>query len=89
MYGDHPALPKIEDRIGAPLSPYAVTKLVNELYATVFTRAYGLDSIGLRYFNVFGPRHIPMVPTSGHPEMDFRTDRWWSGSHLRRRRDQP
>ncbi|HOX67853.1 MAG TPA: NAD-dependent epimerase/dehydratase family protein [Burkholderiaceae bacterium] len=58
-YGDHPALPKIEDRIGAPLSPYAVTKLVNELYATVFTRAYGLDSIGLRYFNVFGPRQDP------------------------------
>ncbi|MDO9314248.1 MAG: NAD-dependent epimerase/dehydratase family protein, partial [Burkholderiaceae bacterium] len=53
-YGDHPALPKIEDRIGAPLSPYAVTKLVNELYANVFSRAYGLDSIGLRYFNVFG-----------------------------------
>ena len=55
-YGDHPALPKVEDRIGAPLSPYAVTKLVNELYADVFARAYGLQSIGLRYFNVFGPR---------------------------------
>jgi UDP-N-acetylglucosamine 4-epimerase len=58
-YGDHPALPKIEDRIGAPLSPYAVTKYVNELYADVFSRAYGLDSIGLRYFNVFGPRQDP------------------------------
>lgn len=58
-YGDHPALPKVENRIGAPLSPYAVTKLVNELYANVFTRAYGLQSIGLRYFNVFGPRQDP------------------------------
>ncbi|MDL2336214.1 MAG: NAD-dependent epimerase/dehydratase family protein [Pseudomonadota bacterium] len=58
-YGDHPALPKIENRIGAPLSPYAVTKLVNELYADVFARAYGLQSIGLRYFNVFGPRQDP------------------------------
>jgi UDP-N-acetylglucosamine 4-epimerase len=58
-YGDHPALPKVEDRIGAPLSPYAVTKLVNELYADVFARAYGLNSIGLRYFNVFGPRQDP------------------------------
>ncbi len=58
-YGDHPALPKVEDRIGAPLSPYAVTKLVNELYADVFARAYGLQSIGLRYFNVFGPRQDP------------------------------
>lgn len=55
-YGDHPALSKVEDRIGAPLSPYAVTKLVNELYATVFGRSYGVPSIGLRYFNVFGPR---------------------------------
>lgn len=58
-YGDHPALPKVESRIGAPLSPYAVTKLVNELYADVFARAYGLNSIGLRYFNVFGPRQDP------------------------------
>ncbi len=58
-YGDHPALPKVEDRIGAPLSPYAVTKLVNELYADVFARAYGMQSIGLRYFNVFGPRQDP------------------------------
>ncbi len=58
-YGDHPALPKVEDQIGAPLSPYAVTKLVNELYADVFSRTYGLQSIGLRYFNVFGPRQDP------------------------------
>jgi UDP-N-acetylglucosamine 4-epimerase len=58
-YGDHEALPKVEDRIGRPLSPYAVTKLVNELYADVFTRAYGFGSIGLRYFNVFGKRQDP------------------------------
>ena len=58
-YGDHSGLPKVEDRIGAPLSPYAVTKYVNELYADVFARAYGLRSIGLRYFNVFGPRQDP------------------------------
>ncbi|MGK2925974.1 MAG: SDR family oxidoreductase [Lysobacterales bacterium] len=58
-YGDHPGLPKIEDKIGKPLSPYAVTKYVNELYADVFERSYGLGSIGLRYFNVFGPRQDP------------------------------
>ncbi|WP_296698070.1 NAD-dependent epimerase/dehydratase family protein [Thiocapsa sp. UBA6158] len=58
-YGDHPGLPKQEDIIGKPLSPYAVTKVVNELYADVFARAYGLDSIGLRYFNVFGRRQDP------------------------------
>jgi UDP-N-acetylglucosamine 4-epimerase len=58
-YGDHPGLPKIEDQIGNPLSPYAVTKYVNELYANVFGRTYGLESIGLRYFNVFGPRQDP------------------------------
>jgi UDP-N-acetylglucosamine 4-epimerase len=58
-YGDHPSLPKTEDVIGNPLSPYAVTKYVNELYAGVFGRAYGLESIGLRYFNVFGPRQDP------------------------------
>ena len=58
-YGDHPALPKVEDRIGRPLSPYAVTKYVNELYADVFARSYGLSTIGLRYFNVFGPRQDP------------------------------
>lgn len=58
-YGDHPALPKVEDQIGKPLSPYAVTKYVNELYADVFARAYGLNFIGLRYFNVFGKRQDP------------------------------
>jgi len=58
-YGDHPDLPKIEDRIGKPLSPYAVTKYVNELYADVFGRTYGQETIGLRYFNVFGPRQDP------------------------------
>lgn len=58
-YGDHPDLPKIENRIGKPLSPYAVTKYVNELYAEVFFRTYGLESVGLRYFNVFGPRQDP------------------------------
>ncbi len=58
-YGDHPALPKREGAIGRPLSPYAVTKYVNELYADVFHRSYGLDTIGLRYFNVFGPRQDP------------------------------
>lgn len=58
-YGDHPGLPKVEDRIGKPLSPYAVTKYVNELYADVFARAYGVSFIGLRYFNVFGPRQDP------------------------------
>jgi UDP-N-acetylglucosamine 4-epimerase len=58
-YGDHPALPKVEDRIGRPLSPYAVTKYVNELYADVFARSYGLATIGLRYFNVFGRRQDP------------------------------
>ena len=58
-YGDHPDLPKVESVIGKPLSPYAVTKYVNELYADVFARCYGLDSIGLRYFNVFGPRQDP------------------------------
>ena len=58
-YGDHPALPKVEDQIGKPLSPYAVTKYVNELYADVFARTYGLNSVGLRYFNVFGKRQDP------------------------------
>jgi UDP-N-acetylglucosamine 4-epimerase len=58
-YGDHPGLPKVEDAIGRPLSPYAVTKLVNELYAEVFGRCYGLKTIGLRYFNIFGARQDP------------------------------
>jgi UDP-N-acetylglucosamine/UDP-N-acetylgalactosamine 4-epimerase len=58
-YGDHPGLPKVENVIGAPLSPYAVTKYVNELYADVFRRCFGIATIGLRYFNVFGPRQDP------------------------------
>jgi len=58
-YGDHPQLPKVEDVIGRPLSPYAVTKLVDELYADVFGRCYGLSTVGLRYFNVFGRRQDP------------------------------
>src|SRR5204862_6510387 len=58
-YGDSQALPKVEDTIGRPLPPYAVTKYVNELYADVFARCYGLPSIGLRYFNVFGARQDP------------------------------
>lgn len=68
-YGDHPALSKIEDRIGKPLSPYAVTKYVNELYASVFAETYGFKTIGLRYFNVFGPRqnrhgaYAAVIPT--------------------------
>jgi UDP-N-acetylglucosamine 4-epimerase len=62
VYGDHPALPKVEDNIGAPLSPYAVTKYVNELYAEQFAKHYGMETIGLRYFNVFGPRQDPEGP---------------------------
>jgi UDP-N-acetylglucosamine 4-epimerase len=58
-YGDHPALPKVEDIIGRPLSPYAVSKYVNELYADVFFRCYGFQTIGLRYFNIFGARQDP------------------------------
>ena len=58
-YGDHPGLPKVEDTIGKPLSPYAVTKYVNELYADVFAKTYGFNCIGLRYFNVFGKRQDP------------------------------
>ncbi|TNJ46457.1 SDR family oxidoreductase [Tamlana fucoidanivorans] len=58
-YGDHEALPKVEDVIGKPLSPYAITKYVNELYADIFQKTYGLDTIGLRYFNVFGKRQDP------------------------------
>jgi UDP-N-acetylglucosamine 4-epimerase len=61
-YGDHPGLPKVEEVIGKPLSPYAVTKYINELYADVFSTAYGFRSIGLRYFNVFGPRQDPNGP---------------------------
>jgi UDP-N-acetylglucosamine 4-epimerase len=61
-YGDHPGLPKVESVIGKPLSPYAVSKLVNELYADVFCSTYGFPSIGLRYFNVFGARQDPDGP---------------------------
>jgi UDP-N-acetylglucosamine 4-epimerase len=62
IYGDEPNLPKVEDRIGKPLSPYALSKLVNEQTAAVFARTYGFRSIGLRYFNVFGPRQDPEGP---------------------------
>ncbi len=62
VYGDHPALPKVEEVIGRQLSPYAVTKYADELYAHVFGRNYGLELIGLRYFNVFGPRQDPNGP---------------------------
>lgn len=58
-YGDHPGLPKVEDEIGSPLSPYAVTKVVNELYSQVFAKTYGFKTIGLRYFNIFGKRQNP------------------------------
>ena len=58
-YGDHPGLPKVEETIGQPLSPYAVTKYADELYAKVFGRCYGIETVGLRYFNVFGPRQDP------------------------------
>ncbi|SDC69778.1 SDR family oxidoreductase [Niabella drilacis] len=61
-YGDHPVLPKKEENIGKPLSPYAVTKYVNELYAGVYATLYGLEPIGLRYFNIFGPRQNPKGP---------------------------
>ena len=59
VYGDHPDLPKVEDKIGQPLSPYAATKLINEVYADTYAKAYGCECIGLRYFNVFGPRQDP------------------------------
>jgi UDP-N-acetylglucosamine 4-epimerase len=58
-YGDSESLPKVEDKIGKPLSPYAITKYVNELYADVFSKTYGLETIGLRYFNVFGRKQDP------------------------------
>ena len=61
-YGDSPSLPKVEHTIGRPLSPYAVTKFLNELYADVFARSYGIQTMGLRYFNVFGPRQDPNGP---------------------------
>jgi len=62
VYGDHPGLPKVEDLVGRPLSPYAVSKCANELYAEVFARCYGMELLGLRYFNVFGPRQDPEGP---------------------------
>ncbi|MBI1395612.1 MAG: NAD-dependent epimerase/dehydratase family protein [Betaproteobacteria bacterium] len=62
VYGDHPGLPKVEDSIGTPLSPYAVTKRVNELYASVFSTTYDIATVGLRYFNVFGARQDPDGP---------------------------
>ncbi len=61
-YGDHPGMPKVEDKIGKPLSPYAVTKYVNELYAQVYASLYNMEFIGLRYFNIFGPRQNPNGP---------------------------
>jgi UDP-N-acetylglucosamine/UDP-N-acetylgalactosamine 4-epimerase len=61
-YGDHPGMPKTEDKIGNPLSPYAVTKYVNELYARVYANLYGMEIIGLRYFNIFGPKQNPRGP---------------------------
>ncbi len=61
-YGDHPGLPKVEDKIGKPLSPYAVTKYVNELYAQVYASLYNMQFIGLRYFNIFGPKQNPQGP---------------------------
>jgi UDP-N-acetylglucosamine/UDP-N-acetyl-alpha-D-glucosaminouronate 4-epimerase len=62
VYGDHPGLPKVEEQTGRPLSPYAVSKATNELYADVFARQYGMRIVGLRYFNVFGPRQDPAGP---------------------------
>lgn len=62
VYGDHPALPKVEHQTGKQLSPYAVTKMVNELYGGVFSRVYGIETVGLRYFNVFGARQDPEGP---------------------------
>lgn len=62
VYGDHPELPKVEEKVGRPLSPYALTKQVNEAYAGLFAQVYGFQSIGLRYFNVFGPRQDPDGP---------------------------
>lgn len=59
VYGDHPGLPKVEDEVGRPLSPYAATKAIDEVYAGVFARSYGIATVGLRYFNVFGPRQDP------------------------------
>jgi UDP-N-acetylglucosamine 4-epimerase len=76
-YGDSVSLPKVEDVIGKPLSPYAITKYVNELYAEIFSRTYGLETIGLRYFNVFGRKQDPngayaaVIPKFVKQFMDF------------------
>ena len=75
-YGDYPGLPKIENKIGRPLSPYAVTKFVNELYADVFSLNFGFNSIGLRYFNVFGKRQDPNGAYAEISKMDFINDKW-------------
>ncbi len=72
VYGDHPALPKVEPQVGRQLSPYAVTKLAGELYAGVFGPAYGLELVGLRYFNVFGPRQDPEGPYAAVIPLWFR-----------------
>ncbi len=89
-YGDHPGLPKVEDAIGRPLSPYAVTKYANELYADVFARCYGLNTIGLRYFNVFGPRQDPEGAYAAViPKWIAQFIVRRAGVHQRRRRNQP
>ena len=84
-YGDHPDLPKVEEKIGKPLSPYAVTKYVNELYADVYSRCYGMQTVGLRYFNVFGPRQDPQGACRGNSALDRRHDRQSGGRDFRRR----
>src|SRR5512137_1376929 len=73
VYGDHPALPKVEDHVGRQLSPYAVTKYADELYAHAFGQAYGLELLGLRYFNVFGPRQDPEGPYAAVIPLWFRS----------------
>ncbi len=73
VYGDHPTLPKVEEQVGRQLSPYAVTKYANELYAHVFGQAYGLELMGLRYFNVFGPRQDPEGPYAAVIPIWFRS----------------
>ena len=89
-YGDHPGLPKVEDAIGRPLSPYAVTKYVNELYADVFARCYEIETIGLRYFNVFGPRQDPEGAYAAVvPKWIASLIKGEDDLYQRRRRDQP
>jgi UDP-N-acetylglucosamine 4-epimerase len=73
VYGDHPALPKVEENVGRPLSPYAVGKFADELYAHAFGLAYGLELVGLRYFNVFGPRQDPNGPYAAVIPLWFRS----------------